>query len=50
MWTVPDAKASDSYQRKMIYNLIVFLANTGIRPSEYYKLNGKILLFIVKME
>lgn len=41
MWTVPDAKASDSYQRKMIYNLIVFLANTGIRPSEYYKIKWK---------
>ena len=41
MWTVPDAKASDSYQRNMIYNLIVFLANTGIRPSEYYKIKWK---------
>ena len=35
------AKKSDVYQRRMIYNLIIFLANTGIRPSEYYKIKWK---------
>lgn len=35
------AKASDSYQRQMIYNLVVFLVNTGVRPSEYYKIKWK---------
>ena len=35
------AKKSDVYQRRMIYNLIVFLANTGIRPNEYYKIKWK---------
>ena len=29
------------YQRKMLYWLVVFLANTGIRPSEYYKLQWR---------
>ena len=41
LWAIRDAKVSDSYQRKMIYNLVLFLANTGIRPSEYYKIKWK---------
>ena len=41
LWAIKDAKVSDSYQRKMIYNLVLFLANTGIRPSEYYKIKWK---------
>ena len=41
IWAMEKAKASDSYQRQMIYNLVVFLANTGVRPSEYYKIKWK---------
>lgn len=41
LWAMGKAKASDSYQRQMIYNLVIFLANTGIRPSEYYKIKWK---------
>ena len=33
-----NAKKNDIYQRKMLYNLVVFLANTGIRPNEFYKI------------
>lgn len=41
LWSTQKAKASDVYQRKMLYNLIIFLANTGIRPNEYYKIKWK---------
>jgi len=41
LWAFEDAKTSDSYQRQMICNLVMFLANTGIRPSEYYKIKWK---------
>ncbi len=40
-WSDFSSKASDKYQRKMIYNLVKFLAFTGIRPSEYYKIKWK---------
>lgn len=29
------------YQRKMLYNFVVFMANTGIRPNEFYKIKWK---------
>ena len=41
MWYTQAIKKSDVYQRKMIYNLVVFLANSGIRPSEFYKIKWK---------
>ena len=40
-WSAQAKRASDSYQRKMIYNLVVFLANSGIRPNEFYKIKWK---------
>ncbi len=40
-WWSYSAKKNDTYQRRMIWNLVVFLANTGIRPNEYYKLKWK---------
>lgn len=40
-WCETSAKKSDTYQREMIWSLVVFLANTGIRPNEYYKVKWK---------
>lgn len=40
-WCRETQKISDEYQRKMIYNLVKFLAYTGIRPSEYYKIKWR---------
>lgn len=40
-WSMHAKKASDKYQRKMIYNLVVFLANSGIRANEFYKIKWK---------
>ena len=40
-WSILGVKSSDQYQRKMIYNLIKFLAYTGIRPNEFYKIKWK---------
>ena len=37
-WSENDKDKVNSYQRKMVYNLVLFLGNTGLRPSEYYKL------------
>lgn len=37
-WSENDKDKINSYQRKMIYNLVLFLGNTGLRPNEYYKL------------
>lgn len=34
-------RADVAYQRRMIYWMIVFLANTGIRPNEVYKIKWK---------
>ena len=49
-------RADVAYQRRMIYWIIVFMANTGVRPSEVYKIkwkhievhneNGRNLLYI----
>lgn len=40
-WCEESPKSTDTYQRKMIYNLVVFLANSGIRPNEVYKIKWK---------
>lgn len=40
-WYDESPKSTDTYQRKMIYNLVVFLANSGIRPNEVYKIKWK---------
>ena len=37
-WSLLEEKSSDTSQRKIICNLVVFLATSGIRPSEYYKI------------
>ena len=34
-------RADVAYQRRMIYWIIVFMANTGVRPSEVYKIKWK---------
>ncbi len=41
VWHTRARKRSDVYQRKMVYNLVLFLANTGIRPNEFYKIKWK---------
>lgn len=33
-------RADVAYQRRMIYRMIVFLANTGILPNEVYKIKS----------
>lgn len=35
------ARADVVYQRKMLYNFVIFMANTGIRPNEFYKIKWK---------
>ena len=37
-WSEGKTDIACSYQRKMVYNLVLFLVNTGIRANEYYKL------------
>lgn len=41
LWSEKNARADVVYQRKMLYNFVVFMANTGIRPNEFYKIKWK---------
>lgn len=41
LWSEKKARADVVYQRKMLYNFVVFMANTGIRPNEFYKIKWK---------
>ena len=37
-WKKLAKKEKDKYQREMIYNIVLFMANSGIRPNEVYKI------------
>lgn len=41
LWGEKKARADVVYQRKMLFNFVVFMANTGIRPNEFYKIKWK---------
>ncbi|MBS4773643.1 MAG: tyrosine-type recombinase/integrase [Proteobacteria bacterium] len=41
LWSEKNARADVVYQRKMLYNFVVFMANSGIRPNEFYKIKWK---------
>lgn len=41
LWGEKKARTDVVYQRKMLFNFVVFMANTGIRPNEFYKIKWK---------
>lgn len=41
LWGEKEARTDVVYQRKMLFNFVVFMANTGIRPNEFYKIKWK---------